>query len=115
MDKFQAGSYRMISSPTGRDLKMYSKILRILAIAITTLFLGAQAFAGQCAKEDKDIGNKADQGTSSTMSDTGGSGQSLSPDRDTGKMNQGGYDNTKSQDLPQTDESGTGSGSDAEY
>lgn len=57
---------------------MKSKLLIILAIALTTLFLSTQAFAWEGSKKtDKDMG-KTDQSKSS-MSNRG---SSSSPDRD---------------------------------
>jgi hypothetical protein len=79
---------------------MNSKLLQIMAIGLTTLFLSAQAFAWAGAGKDKDVGSKTDQDT--CMYDRDDS----ATDRDIGNMDQGGADSSKSQDMDrsQTDQ-----------
>jgi hypothetical protein len=84
---------------------MKSKIVSILAVSLMTLFLSAQAFA--CGAN---MGNKTDKDTSASMSDMSKSDQGLSIDRDTGDLNQSGYDTR--QDVPETDQSGPSSSED---
>jgi hypothetical protein len=74
---------------------MNSKLLRIFVVALTTLFLNAQAFAcggGQGAQNDKDRAKTHLDKSSMSSSD-----QSFSTDRNM-EMDQSSYDNNKSMD-----------------
>ncbi len=77
---------------------MNSKLMRIMAVGLTTLFLSAQAFAGA----DKDVGDKTDRNLSSTY-DRSGSGQPT--DRDKNKIDKSSKDASKSKDLDQSQDS----------
>jgi len=85
---------------------MNSKILRISAIALTTMFLSGQAFACSGGKTDKDVGKSADRDKYS-MSDSDrnlnrdqdiNNSQDLNKDQDINKN----LDLNKDQDLDQS-------------
>jgi len=77
---------------------MNSKLLKIMAIGLMTLFLSAQAFASAGAGRDNDVGDKTDRDLSSIGSDQ-------STDRDKSNMDKGSKDTSKSKDTDQSQSS----------
>ena len=82
---------------------MNSKLLRIMAIGLTTLFLSAQAFAWGGTEKDKDVGVKMDRGTA-CMCARSDSAPGMSIDRDISNTDLGSYNSRTSKDRSQRDQ-----------
>jgi hypothetical protein len=76
--------YGKSTTQNQKGVEMNSKILRILAIGLTTMFFSGQAFACPGAKTDKDVGNTGDRNQYS-MSDSSNSDQALPSDQNLNK------------------------------
>jgi len=78
---------------------MNTNLLKIMVIALATLFLSAQAFACSMAPKDKDIGETNQE--NSSMYGNSGSSESSSSDMDINK-DQGNYGNNEQMNQNET-------------